>query len=109
MRNLAARRQMLEDRLAQLDARLHRIEDRLDDPVSKDWEDQAVEREDSEVLQDLGNAGLKEMELVRAALARIEDGSYGICLRCGEEISEARLDAVPHAALCRDCARGGGA
>ena len=65
MRDLQDRKTILEDRLAELDARLHRIEDRLDDPVSKDWEDQAVEREDSEVLQDLGQSGLKENSLIR--------------------------------------------
>lgn len=106
MRDQAAYRDKLNDRLEQLDKRLHRIEDRLDDPVSKDWEDQAIEREDSEVLEDLGHAGLKEMELIRAALARMDEGRYGICLKCGEMISDERLDAVPHAALCRDCAGG---
>lgn len=106
MNDLSHHKSRLEARLAELDARLHKIEDRLDDPASKDWEDQAIEREDSEVLEDLGNAGLKEMEKIRAALSRIEDGSYGICAKCGDDISPERLDAVPHAALCRTCAAG---
>ena len=105
MRDFAELKAWLENRLGELDARVHKIEDRLDDPVSKDWEDQAVEREDIEVLEDLGNAGLKEMELVRAALGRIDDGSYGTCLKCGDDISMERLKAVPYAALCRDCAQ----
>lgn len=37
------------------------------------------------------------------ALARIEAGTYGICLRCGETISPARLEAVPEAPLCLPC------
>jgi RNA polymerase-binding protein DksA len=37
------------------------------------------------------------------ALERIEDGSYGECLECGEPISEPRLEAVPHARLCINC------
>lgn len=105
MRDFAELKAWLENRLGELDARVHKIEDRLDDPVSKDWEDQAIEREDIEVLEDLGNAGLKEMELVRAALGRIDDGSYGTCLKCGDDISMERLKAVPYAALCRDCAQ----
>lgn len=105
MRDFSELKTILEDRLGELDARMHKIEDRLDDPVSKDWEDQAIEREDVEVLEDLGNAGLKEMELIRAALGRIEDGSYGICARCGDDISIERLRAVPHTPLCRDCAQ----
>lgn len=103
MRDFAELKAWLGNRLGELDARVHKIEDRLDDPVSKDWEDQAIEREDIEVLEDLGNAGLKEMELVRAALGRIDDGSYGTCLKCGDDISMERLKAVPFAALCRDC------
>ena len=40
---------------------------------------------------------------VRAALFRINDGSYGICLHCEEEIKPKRLDAVPWAGYCIRC------
>jgi RNA polymerase-binding transcription factor len=40
---------------------------------------------------------------VRAALGRIADGSYGICLHCEEEIKPKRLEAVPWAAFCISC------
>jgi len=40
---------------------------------------------------------------VKAALQRIEDGSYGICVHCEEEISPKRLEAVPWAAYCIKC------
>jgi DnaK suppressor protein len=40
---------------------------------------------------------------VRAALSRIADGSYGICLHCEEEISSKRLSAVPWTAYCLKC------
>ena len=40
---------------------------------------------------------------VRAALARIEGGSFGICLNCEEEIKPRRLEAVPWAAYCVRC------
>jgi DnaK suppressor protein len=40
---------------------------------------------------------------VRSALARLEDGSYGICLHCEEDISPKRLNAVPWAAYCIQC------
>lgn len=40
---------------------------------------------------------------VRSALRRIEDGSFGICLRCEEEISPKRLAAVPWASFCIAC------
>ncbi|MGQ9634677.1 MAG: TraR/DksA family transcriptional regulator [Bryobacteraceae bacterium] len=40
---------------------------------------------------------------VKAALQRIEDGTYGICLHCEEEISPKRLEAVPWAPFCIRC------
>jgi len=40
---------------------------------------------------------------VRAALARMEEGSYGICLGCDQPIPTKRLDAVPWAAYCVRC------
>ena len=43
------------------------------------------------------------LRAVRAALRRIDEGSYGSCLDCGEEISLRRLAAMPTAALCIIC------
>jgi DnaK suppressor protein len=43
------------------------------------------------------------MREVRAALLRIRDGSFGICIRCDEAISPKRLKAVPSAARCIQC------
>lgn len=40
---------------------------------------------------------------IRRALARIEDGSYGVCLHCDEDISPKRIAAVPWAAYCIKC------
>jgi DnaK suppressor protein len=40
---------------------------------------------------------------VERALARIDEGTYGVCTRCGARISEARLEAVPAAELCITC------
>jgi RNA polymerase-binding transcription factor DksA len=43
------------------------------------------------------------MQQVNHALARIEDGTYGTCERCGKPIAKARLDAMPEATLCIEC------
>ena len=40
---------------------------------------------------------------IRRALARIADGSYGVCLHCEEDISPKRVNAVPSAAFCIKC------
>jgi RNA polymerase-binding transcription factor DksA len=99
----AARSQLLARR-EELNVRLGRIENDLDETPNPDAEERATEREGDEVLEDLGNAGLLELRKIEAALARIEDGSYGICARCGEEIMPERLAAVPYTPFCRDCA-----
>jgi DnaK suppressor protein len=44
---------------------------------------------------------------IDGALARIEDGTYGICETCGRPISEERLEAIPYARQCIDCKRKG--
>ena len=94
----------LRNRLRELNERLEAIEDDLDEPADQDAEERATEREGDEVLENLGNAGLAEIRMIQAALARIEDGTYGICVACGEDISEERLEVVPHAPRCRHCA-----
>ncbi len=45
----------------------------------------------------------QQLELVEAALARLEAGTFGACLRCGKPIAPARLEALPWAAHCIDC------
>ena len=40
---------------------------------------------------------------ITAAIERVDEGTYGVCERCGEAIQAARLDAIPEAELCRDC------
>lgn len=94
-------------RLRELGGRLDDIEDALESEHSRDWEEQAVEREGEEVLERLGEAGQAEVARIRAALQRMADGSYGVCVRCGGQIVPARLMALPETALCADCASGG--
>ncbi|MBS0126735.1 TraR/DksA family transcriptional regulator [Thetidibacter halocola] len=96
----------LIERLHELGIRLEDIDKDLDQPHSKDWEDMAIEREGEEVLERLGESGLAEIGRIRSALARMAKGEYGICQSCGGEISQARLEAVPDAPLCINCASG---
>ena len=63
----------------------------------------------TEAVDRLNRVGTaKELEAmlrdVERALAKIEDGTYGICDRCGRLIPEARLEARPWSVLCVDCA-----
>ncbi|WP_395335827.1 TraR/DksA family transcriptional regulator [Novosphingobium sp. BL-8H] len=94
----------LETRLAELKDRYGRIEQDLAEPLDPDSSEQAVETEDDVPLE--GQAALIQREIasVERALDRIASGTYGECVRCAEEISPARLEARPEAALCIDCA-----
>jgi RNA polymerase-binding transcription factor DksA len=74
------------------------------DPLERDFAEQATQREGDEVLDALDESGRRELAQVRAALARMEAGSYGECVVCGEEIPPARLRAVPTATTCVACA-----
>ena len=51
----------------------------------------------------LRDRATQQLALVDAALARLEAGTYGTCLRCGKPIAEGRLEALPWAAHCIDC------
>ncbi|HHP50759.1 MAG TPA: conjugal transfer protein TraR [Moorella mulderi] len=53
------------------------------------------------------NSLVLDLERVKAALDRIGEGSYGYCACCGREIPRARLEVLPEADLCQDCARKG--
>ena len=80
------------------------IEHELDAPMPRDWEDRSSERQGDEVLEALGQADLAELKRIDAALERIADETYGMCVACGKPISDARLAVLPEAALCRFCA-----
>lgn len=104
MKSVSNRKQQLLTRLADLEARLAGIEGELESHNSRDWEDLATERESDEVLEELGQSGHLEMAMIRAALARVEAGNYGVCTKCGAEIGRERLDVLPYTPFCRDCA-----
>ena len=65
----------------------------------------------SEAIQRLndigvGNSLLVQAERVDRALAKLDDGTYGVCDSCGAAIPPARLRAMPESVVCIDCARG---
>ena len=80
------------------------MEQQLDQTPTKDLEDFSTERQGDEVLEALGMTELNEVRRIDAALARVEAGTYGICLDCGDAISDARLMILPDTPLCKTCA-----
>jgi DnaK suppressor protein len=99
----------LEKYRTALEARKAEIADAL-----KNRDDIAIEKA-ADAIDEVQLAGERELAIrnldresgllrkVRAALARIEDGSFGTCMHCDEEISPKRLKAVPWAPFCIRC------
>src|SRR5215211_7773121 len=67
----------------------------------------AVESAEADIQEDLEFALVQmkseTLNKVNDALVRLEQGSYGNCFDCGEEIAEKRLRALPFAVRCKDC------
>ena len=107
--NMDHLRERIELELDKLGDRHDRITAHLRAAAPADWEEAAVERENDEVLEALDEGGKRRLTLLRAALGRIHDGSYGRCVECDVDIPAARLDALPHTPWCVDCAESHGA
>jgi len=93
--------------LEELNDRLSKITDDVkhtEEPPEKDFAEQAVQAENDEVLDFLGNRARTEIAQIKDAIARIDSGHYGICQSCGEPIAAARLKALPYSDLCIKCA-----
>jgi DnaK suppressor protein len=67
--------------------------------------DTATETVDREIDYTLEATDGRLLAEIDAALARIENGTYGICVNCGAQIAPERLEAVPWATLCIECKR----
>ncbi len=71
--------------------------------VEKDWTDVAADPEAAAVLHALSEKERRELEEIEAALARLADGTYGLCQSCGRAIGRQRLLAIPEARFCLEC------
>ncbi len=94
----------LKARLNDLLERTGVIEDDLRHPLDDDLADQAIDLADDEALEGVDDVLRAEIQQIRLALMRIENGTYGTCAKCGKEISRARLEARPIATRCLECA-----
>ena len=75
------------------------------DPGSKsgDWIDQSSQENDLHVRLALKQTDSKLLRAIEEAIHRIDQGTYGICMECENEIAPARLEAVPWTRVCIDC------
>lgn len=97
-------RAALEHRLDVLLKRVRAIGGDLRRPSDRDWAERAIEVENDDVLEGLDDQSRAEADGIRAALRRLDAGTYGTCAKCGGPIPEARLAALPAATTCVACA-----
>jgi len=100
------RRRLLERRAALFRTVAH-VEDDLrwlDTNVEPEVEEEGQEQNIARLLARLDDRGKAEIEAIDAALARIATGDYGRCDACGKAIPSARLEAMPTAVVCVQCA-----
>jgi DnaK suppressor protein len=70
---------------------------------TRDVADQAVQSYQKELLFRQSSSGHEQLSLVRLALERLQDGTYGECIYCGNTIGAKRLEAVPWTPCCIGC------
>jgi len=74
-----------------------------DDEVYADWTDVASVETDKTLQLKIRDRERMLMGKIHEALRRIEEGTFGECERCGDDISEPRMKARPVTTLCIDC------
>src|SRR5947199_347842 len=91
-------KQRLEDRQQELRHTVNRTTQdgrEADVESAQDIADRAAQSYTKEFLFHQSNNERQLLQMVEGALSRIHDGSFGLCISCGEEINPKRLEAVP--------------
>ena len=105
----AAEEELKKFLLAKQDELINRLDrlktesSRANNPISPDFEEQAVEREGEEVIEEVKRVAATELHDIKIAIERLEAGTYGVCGECGDPIPLARLKILPMAMYCTDC------
>jgi len=96
---------MLEDRRREIHEKLRSLREAI--PAAsqdvRDAEEQSVDEFVQEVDLALMQMKSDTLKKIDQAILRLEQGTYGQCQECEQEIASARLRALPFAVLCRDC------
>jgi len=95
-------RAMLESQRDALSRRLH-SRNAIAVEKAADTMDEVGLAEERDLATGILERDFADIRLVEAALTRIKNGTYGLCLRCDETISLNRLRVMPHATFCVNC------
>ena len=97
--------ELLNQRLEDLTAEVNKPVSNMTDLKDKQYDlvDQAMVEADIDFSFRLRERQGKLIDKIKSALERLEQGIYGLCEECGEEIGEKRLEARPVTTLCINC------
>jgi len=98
-------RERLEKELRDTLAELERLEEKLQVEVEYGLGEGDPNIYEREMNMALRRRTRRKVKSLQEALTRFEEGTYGICEMCGREISAQRLEALPQARLCIECAQ----
>jgi RNA polymerase-binding protein DksA len=98
-------RRRLEERQKELQERLGRVttDVRHSQGLEADFAEQAVQRENDDVLGSLEGTIRAELLQISRAVSRLDENRYGLCETCGQRIPSQRLEALPYATSCLKC------
>lgn len=103
-RDLDAIKEELIERLADLEEELKKLStEKITDDQVQDPGDQALSSTMENLRTSLQDTELQEYKRIVQAIEKINNGTYGICIDCSEDISPKRLFFYPNAARCLAC------
>ena len=97
-------KKQLLDAKAELEERVATIHAHARKPLEANSAEQAAQLGNVEVVSAIETEAVEELASIKAAMQRLNNGSYGVCVSCGETISEQRLEVRPASLECVDCA-----
>ncbi len=95
--------ELKQEILGHLAAESQEFQELIEDMQPKDLADIAADDIDRKTLEVLGAQEVRRLQQIDTALARLENGHYGICMSCGQKIPKERLEAIPYSFLCINC------
>jgi RNA polymerase-binding protein DksA len=69
----------------------------------KDFADIASDDIDRKMIEAIGSQDIKRLKAIENAITRIQQGKYGLCMKCNKKIPRERLQAIPYAVMCIEC------
>ncbi len=92
-----------EELIRNLAAESEEFKEIIENMEPKDMVDIATEDIDRKTLETLSSNDVRRIRLIDSALSRMQNGRFGLCIKCGKKIPKERLRAIPYALMCISC------